>query len=349
VAAREGWCAAPSNAKPRIARPRYKRGHALVCVGTDELLEVSPNRFGEVYVVLKGFMPLAEGNSEKLTVTINPATARLYLLKLDAGGELGWMKYYEFSTNIGFVGIAADKEGGGVYVGGWFKGRDLLLSEVDLHQINDVPQDGHFVMKYDTEGTREWLHVPWTNSTVSLWGLQSDVQGNVLLVGSMGGRQEHSTDILTEWNKYPIPSAEGENSYMLKMSPAGSVLWATTWGSTVGYDVYTHLRTDPAGNAYVLGHSGAEAVFGSFRNPLEDDFILTIAPNGTIQNYYTDFDGDMGIIQPFRMKCIDLLDSTSVIVAGDFTNEYHRIGKFELSNKGKINNTTDVFIACMKK
>ena len=111
-----------------------------------------------------------------------------------------------------------------------------------------------FVAKYAADDTLVWarrMGGAGGNTTELDRGqaVSVDAAGNVYAAGYFVGSADFSLTI-------NLTSAGGQDAFVVKINPAGTVLWAKTWGGT-GSDQAHGVGTDAAGNVYVGGYESS--------------------------------------------------------------------------------------------
>lgn len=109
----------------------------------------------------------------------------------------------------------------------------------------------------------------------SVYDIAADAAGNLLLTGVFSNTLPLGTQTLV--------SSPHEDVFVVKLDPAGNVLWARSFGSDAERDVASTITTDAAGNVFVGGWFGNTVDFGT--GPLvsagsADIFVLKLDPNG---------------------------------------------------------------------
>jgi uncharacterized delta-60 repeat protein len=114
------------------------------------------------------------------------------------------------------------------------------------------------VLKYSPAGVLVWQKT-W-GGTDSEWGegIAVDVSGNIYVTGPT----------------YSF-GAGMDDTFLLKYSSAGALLWQKTWGGT-GADRGNGVAVDASGNIYVAGYTG------SFGAGVDDVLLLKYSPAGAL-------------------------------------------------------------------
>lgn len=173
---------------------------------------------------------------------------------------------------------------GNLYVAGTFTGSVDFDPGPALNVFTSLGSSDVFVAKYSAAGGLIWLSRIGGTGTETAAALARDAAGNL----AVGGRFDGATDV------DPGPAAQflltqgGEDGFVVRLSPAGDLLWARRFGGLLA-DAVTSLAFDAAGNSYVAGSFQGEAntqpaagpvvvSFGGF-----DGFLLSFNPSGAVR------------------------------------------------------------------
>lgn len=183
------------------------------------------------------------------------------------------------SQSLG-VSINADNYGN-VFITGQFHDPTIAFGSFTLTNSDQsqVTTD-LFVAKYDSIGNVLWAKRAGGNSFDDGWGVTTDLNGNLLVVGSFASSSiAFGSNILTN-------SSAIYDMFIVKYATNGNVLWAKSAGGASGFDVANSVTTDSAGNIYVAGYFGsAQITFGSFtlnNSGGQDAFVVKYDPSGNV-------------------------------------------------------------------
>jgi hypothetical protein len=159
-----------------------------------------------------------------------------FVLKLDAGGGLVWVRTFPGAGNSGYS-IAHDVAlaNGAVYVTGWFNGLTDFDTETSGGERDVDPAPGPdkpFVARFTDAGALDWVFSfpgPCSASGTAL----AVVADGVWLGGDFNGRCAFDP------SNPLVPASSGYDAYLLKLSPSGSVLHAGTLSGEQSDDVRT--------------------------------------------------------------------------------------------------------------
>lgn len=158
-----------------------------------------------------------------------------------------WAKNYNnLSDDIG-RGIAATSDGAVYSVGSFDGSLDFVSSGVGV--TSKGLYDG-YLLKQRADGSTAW-GMSFGGSGVDVaYAVAADKQGNAYVAGSFSGTATFGSITLT--------SAGANDAFVLKVNPAGSILWVKQMGGA-GTDEAFCIATDKNGNAYVGGCFSATA------------------------------------------------------------------------------------------
>ena len=177
----------------------------------------------------------------------------IFIAKYTTDGIVSWVAQLtgSGSFNQGY-GIATDPFGN-VFVGGSFNSSPLTIynsSGVSNSSLTPVGGIDGFIVKYTPSGGVAWTARIGSTGTDQVFSIATDAAGNVYLSGGFNAA-------LTFYNASGVSNASlaflaGQDNFLVKYSPTGSVLWATRMaGPNSDYD--QTLMTDQYGNVIVGG------------------------------------------------------------------------------------------------
>jgi len=240
-----------------------------------------------------------------------------FLRKYDPDGKEIWTAIFGTSANDGVADVVVDLSG--VYLAGYTEG--ALPG-----QTNKGGRDG-FVLKYDREGTLDWIHQ---------FGDEHDNEANSLAVDSSGvyvGGSFFGDDFVAKFNHrgdelwiqrvpglgfivrsvavdvsgvYVGGRSPGENAFLRRYDTDGNFVWMRLFGTQGLADSVTAIAAHPAG-IFVTGFMGAPNAFDN------------VFSNAFVRKY--DRDGFAEWERVFGSEAHDVasslaLDTSGVYVAG---------------------------------
>lgn len=167
-----------------------------------------------------------------------------------------------------------------IYVAGAFD------DTVNIGPFTLMSQNGRevFIAKFDTNGTVIWAKQPNSYLQTNVNSAESitlDENGNIYITGWYRVATIFDTDTLT--------SLGGDNTFIIKMSPSGNVLWAKSAGA-IGNDLLYPCR----GTDITYDNNGNILVTGNYSTPNPTSFIagsitvpITVSSGGFIAKFDT--------------------------------------------------------------
>jgi hypothetical protein len=112
-----------------------------------------------------------------------------------------------------------------------------------------------------------------------------DPQGNVIVAGSFHGT--------IDWGSGPLVSAGGSDIFVVKLDPAGKLLWSKRFGDASDQSA-TAVAVSATGEVWITGAITGNVDFGggvlASADPLADAYLAAFSPNGT-HNFSKRFGG----------------------------------------------------------
>jgi hypothetical protein len=199
------------------------------------------------------------------------------LLKLQATGDIEWVKQFGGRADDTILDVAVDAQGS-IYVQGQFQDLADWGGQTPLKAAGGSDND-IVLAKYDSNGDHQWSQRFGNAFNDVAGGLTVDRSGHVTIVGaidktvSFGDGDSHT-------------GIEGD-IYVARFDPTGKLVWAKTFGGEredVGYGV----ASDTSGNTVVTGWFHGTVNFGK-AGPLtstakhnKDVFVMKLDPAGEV-------------------------------------------------------------------
>jgi len=191
-----------------------------------------------------------------------------------------WAKQATGAFNDVANSVSTDLKGN-VFVTGYFKSPILIL---DTTYIFNVDYMGYttdvFISKYNQLGTLLWANQAGGDGNDDGYGISSDINGNVIVVGGFNGSyisfgNISLTNIYSGWT----------DVFIAKYNSTGNILWAKRAGGA-SYDVATCVTTDLKGNIIVAGAFQSSNITFGFTTLTNsgnwDIFIVKFSPSGNV-------------------------------------------------------------------
>jgi hypothetical protein len=234
----------------------------IASTGADEGTGIATDTSGNVFVI--GYYQAAltvynQGPSGTAGATLPfTGSSDVFIAKYSSAGAVLWAAQITGTTTSDDRGYAiATDPSGNVVMTGYYSAA-LTVFNQDGSVGTTLPftaGNDAFVAKYSSAGAVLWAaRIGGTGAEIG-FGIATDTSGNVLVAG------QYTLAAPTFYNQGPsgtagatLPSASpSSESFVVKYSSAGAVLWAARIGGT-GSDQGNAIATDPSGNVLVTGY-----------------------------------------------------------------------------------------------
>lgn len=252
----------------------------------------------------------------------------IFILKLDQNGNFIWAKNFGGGgvDDYGFA-IATDLSNN-VYVTGVFKGIADFDPGLGIVSLNSS-QGGDFLVKLDANANLVYaknFSGPPAPNPVLFDGKPKDIvldmAGNIYTSGNFKGTADFDPGPGT----YTLTSAFGDDVFISKFDPGGSLIWAKNFEGSTSDQRHTALALDALGNVYTCGKIDGTIDFDpgpgtytltTFTSSVTtlDIYVAKLDPNGNFI-WATKTDGPGNDLA----NCIASDASGSFYISGYFTN-----------------------------
>ena len=173
----------------------------------------------------------------------------VFTAKYSGSGALLWIKQGEGVEDGRGFGVTSDSDDN-IYITGWF------FDEIEFgtSTLTNSSSTNLFLVKYDPSGNIEWAKNSEGSGGMLGYGIDTDLNDNILLTGLFAGAPSISTQVLS-----PIGNTD---IFTLKYTPDGTFKWVRTGGGTME-DYSFDITVVPSGIAYATGGFEGQATFGS--------------------------------------------------------------------------------------
>ena len=185
---------------------------------------IATDSSGNVYVT---------GNTNGALEGTSSGGGDFFVVKYDSGGIKQWTKQLGTSDADFASGIATDSSDN-VYVTGFSGG--------NLDNNTGAYYEDLFVVKYDSDGVRQWTQPFGTYEINQARGIATDSSGNVYVTGYTTGDLDNNTN------------AGERDLFVIKYDSGGAKKWFKQLG-TSSDDRAHGIATDSTGNVYVTGYT----------------------------------------------------------------------------------------------
>lgn len=174
-----------------------------------------------------------------------------FLIKLNNDGAYEWGSSWESRPRDVEVGTEGD-----IYLTGYFNGlADLDPGESIVQRETRSTLSAGYVISLDNHGELSWLHT-WGDAGENVGtGLALDSSGNILVAGYQSGEMIFDNKDHSDSNEH-----SDSNAFAAKISPAGEIIWARTWGG-MHQDRAHAIAVDSYGNVLVTGFGKGDISF----------------------------------------------------------------------------------------
>jgi len=190
-------------------------------------------------------------------------SVNVFLAKFDALGNHVWSQRFGLGATASPTAVAVDASGNVVLVGSFtasitFGGPTFTATSSTTGNLTpDL-----FIAKFAPNGGHLWSKTTGGPPHDSANGVAVDASGNVLVAGSFTGAANFGGGPLT-------PVGGGSNIFVVKLDPAGTQLWAKSFGEPTSVDGSFNsghggagIAVDASGNVLLLASISGKVNFG---------------------------------------------------------------------------------------
>ena len=198
------------------------------------------------------------------------AAAGGWVAKLDAAGSCLWNKRFGEGSRVS--GVAADLAGNVILTGTFTGSVDFGGGVLTSAGLGDV-----FFVKLDPTGAHLWSRRFGDAGAQVAGSVAVDDASSPVGVGAFTGS--------IDFGGGPLTSAGGDDIYVVKLNPLGTLVWAKSYGSA-GDQAGRSVALDPSYNVLVTGAFTGSVDFGGgalTSAGLNDAFLLKLDSSGNHQ------------------------------------------------------------------
>jgi hypothetical protein len=279
-------------------------------------MDVEKDAAGNSYVTgfFSGTIDLDPGVGQQQVST--NGSSDIYLAKYDASGQLIWGR--AFGSSGADEGLHIDVLGNSVISCGFFLTSVTFDSLNPNGFLNSFGDFDAYITKYDTAGNFIWAkQVGGFAGIEEARSVCQDALGNVYVTGFFTGQ----ADMDPSNASLLIPSAGGQDVWVMKLDANGNLVWVKTFGGT---------SADQA-NEIVIDQQGNVVVAGSFRMTADLDpgaGTVSVTSAGFDDAYVVRFDSSgqyqwsatFGNTGSDIANTVDVDANGNIILAGFFQN-----------------------------
>ncbi len=250
-------------------------------IGVEQVHAIATDAYDNVYICgsFRETADLDPGVAE-LNIT-STGSADVYIEKLNAAGELLWVKTFGSTSPDYAYDLKLDANANVYIIGRFSKTVDFDPGAGDA-SFSSAGATDIFLEKLDTDGNFQWVKTWGSTSTDAGEALAIDNDGNIYTTGYF--KNTIDFDLGTGTTEL---TAQGTNIniFIQKMDTNGDHIWAKALLGEACYP--TALTTDDLGNVYTTGYfSGtvdfdpSTATVNKTSHGLNDIFTQKLSPNG---------------------------------------------------------------------
>ncbi len=222
------------------------------------------------------------GTTANPNLVSSPTTTEAFVAKLDAQGNLLWVRDDVASAtydNDPANALSLDGQGG-VILAGTFED-SATFGPIRLQAVGASEA---FVARFDAGGNTTWAVASQgtAGSNAQATGVAVDSSGNIALTGFYSGTVRFGSGPTTSTFK----SNGSDDALVWKLDPSGNLLWGRSFGST-DYDAGNGVAVDSSNNVEVIGTFSGSVNFSTgtqadslTAGPIFDAFVLKLDPTG---------------------------------------------------------------------
>jgi len=168
-----------------------------------------------------------------------------FITKFNTNGVRQWGTYYGGSSDDKANNIARDASAN-IYVVGQTESVSGIAT-TGAHQTSFGAGTDAFIVKFNTNGVRQWGSFYAGDGDEGSWGVVCDPSGNVYF----GGGTSSTTNIASS-NGYQTSISGGQDEFLVKFNSSGVRQWGTYYGGT-SWDLSVNLAIDGSSFIYNAG------------------------------------------------------------------------------------------------
>lgn len=192
-----------------------------------------------------GYAILSKTESDDNDVSGNHGYGDLWLIRLDADGNLMWQKCYGSAYDEQAISLAATPDNGFILLGV----SNGMGGDVPTHYSGSQFDYDWFVVKTDAVGTIQWTKSIGGTGMESFYGKILAVEDGYYLVGSS---ESHDYDCID--NSWHSASAiTSSDYYVFKLDYSGNIIWCKSFGGSSGDDAFNAVWDEGDESINIVG------------------------------------------------------------------------------------------------
>lgn len=177
----------------------------------------------------------------------SPSDQNIVITKLSVDGNYVWSHVIGGASGDSGRAITTDPDGN-VYVTGAFSGVVDFDSGSGITNRGDASSISIFVMKLNTDGELIWVRSMGGSGYNTGSGIALDRSGNLYVSGFYTG----TVDFDPEEGSTELTSVGLTDSFVIKLSDTGNLIWAKSIGGTYGSNIFD-IVADENGSVFLTG------------------------------------------------------------------------------------------------
>jgi len=162
----------------------------------------------------------------------------IFIAKFNSSGTKLWTKQMGSYHSDGANGVATDLSGN-VYITG-YTNQPSGTSVVGLDGNKAYGGNDTFLIKYDSDGAKQWTKQIGTSSSDQGMGVKTDSLGNIYVAGHTAGKLDNNTN------------SGNEDIFLIKFNSEGIKQWTKMFGTSSSDNLY-EIALDTSDNIYLAG------------------------------------------------------------------------------------------------
>lgn len=286
-------------------------------VGADGSNSISLDDSGNIYITgwFQGVIDFDPGvGSYYLTPTA--ASPDIFILKLDASGNLIWVKSMGSTHNDFGTSIMIDSFGYVVITGYFQDTIDFNPDSIGIFNLYaNIASNDIFILKLNNSGDFIWANSIGGALNDIAGYIATDDSGNIFITGYFEGGMDFNPDSLIN---FYLNSFGNSDIFISKFDSAGNFIWAKQIGGA-GIESITSIKFDLNGNIYTTGCFSSSTDFDP-----DTSVNFNLTSNGNKDIYILKLDNSgafiwvkaIGGINDETGSCLSLDSAENIYVTG---------------------------------
>jgi hypothetical protein len=265
----------------------------------------------------------------------------IFIQKLDSNGNLIWVQTIGGSSNDEAFALCSDSTGN-IYATGHFEGLVDFNPDAGVSYLSGAGNADVFILKLDSAGNFQWARRIGGPSNDYARAICCDSLNQIYITGTAAPSADFDPGV----GSLVLTNDGGYDAYVLKLSDAGSLVWAKNFGGP-GSEWGLSLEAGHSGSLYISGFFYQTADFdpgpgiaSALSNGGSDVFLLKMDTAGTF-NWIKTFGGasnDEGI-------SMTLPDASHICLVGHYAGWLVDLDPGSgIQNFSSVGGGTDIYV-----